>query len=95
MGKTARIDEPSINGYQAGGIRMGGEGNPENEFLGRPDKAAKTLYRFVVGMRARSRSFSSPVDENGKRGRRAREVRGTTSGNYHFVATFSLNAMRF
>lgn len=28
------------------GIRMGGEGNPENEFLDRPDKAAKTLCRL-------------------------------------------------
>ena len=39
------------------GIRMREESNLENEFLDRPDNAAKTLYRFVVGMSAVSFLF--------------------------------------
>ena len=55
MGKTVRIDETSINGYQA--EEYAWESNLENEFLDLPDNAAKTLYRFVVGMSAVSFLF--------------------------------------
>lgn len=79
MGRTAGIDEPSINGYQAEEYAWEEMGDPENEFLDRPDNAAKTLYRFVVGMRRRSRSFSSPVDEP-RRVEGARGGRGKGEG---------------